>query len=307
MDIKILITQMCQLFIIMLLGYFLYKIKTLDDNFINKFTRLILDVTMPCLILGSILKLEERQALIDVLIALFTSFALYFFVLPVFGVIIAKILKVPEGQVGLYTFMHSYPNAAFMGFPIILALCGSVGLFYAAIFNLMFNLSVYTLGVWMMNRGDSCVKISFKSFLSPGVLLSLLAMIIYFANINLPDIVDNTVYSVGSLTSVSAMLLMGCSLARMDIKKIFNDWRVYLWTLIRQLLIPLCLWVPLSMVISNQLVLMVGYIIFAMPVANSAVLFATKYDSDTELAAKTVFITTLFSLVSVPICVMLVM
>ncbi len=307
MSIQILISQMSQLFLILLLGYLIYKIKLVDDNFINKFTRLILDVTMPCMVLGSVLKLEERQELSNVLISLFTATSLFFIVLPIIGLIIAKILFINKKQLNLYVFMNTFSNVGFMGFPIINALCGNTGLFYAAIFNLVFNISIYTLGVWLINKGsENSRAFSIKQLLSPGIILSVLALVIYLLDINLPVVIDDAVYSVGSITSPSAMLLIGCSLAKMNIKNIFNDWRVYVWTLIKQIAIPLLLWIPLNFVIKNELVLYVSYILFSMPVANSAVLFATNYGGDVELAAKTVFITTLFSLVTVPLCVLLV-
>ncbi len=307
MSIQILISQMSQLFLVLLLGYVIYKIKLVDNNFISKFARLILDVTMPCMVLGSVLKLEERQELSDVLVSLFTATSLFFVILPITGYIIAKILFTKKKQINLYVFMNTYSNVGFMGFPIIQALCGNVGLFYAAMFNLIFNISIYTLGAWLINKNNSNAhSFKIKQLLSPGVILSVLAVVIYLLNINLPVVIDDAIYSIGSITSPSAMLIIGCTLAKMNIKDIFNDWRVYVWTLIKQIAIPLLLWVPLNFVIKNELVLYVAYILFSMPVANAAVLFATNSGGDIELASKTVFITTLFSLLTVPLCVLVV-
>lgn len=308
MDIKILITQMTELFLVMFLGYFIYKIKMVDDNFEKKLTRFILDIALPSMILASVLKLTQREALCDVLTAFGIAVSLFFVLLPVIGFLLAKLLFVGSERAGLYTFMNTYSNVGFMGFPVIGALCGSVGLFYAAIFNLIFNLSIYTMGIWMMNKGNNnAVKFNPRCLLSPGVILSSMAIVIYFLNVDLPNVIDDTVQLVGSITSPAAMLLIGCSLAKMNIKNVFNDWRVYVWTLIKQIAIPLLLWLPLKAVITNPLLLQVTYILVAMPVANSAVLFATNYGGDTELAARSVFITTLFSLATVPLCVMMVM
>ena len=102
------------------------------------------------------------------------------------------------------------------------------------------------------------------------------------------------------------MLIIGCTLAKMDIKSVFSDWKIYPWTIVKQLVIPILLWIPLSMIITNETLLTVTFILFAMPVANNAVLFANMYDGDSSLAARSVFITTLFSLVTVPLCVWIV-
>ena len=305
MDIKTLITSMVELFIIIFVGYFIYKAKIVDDNFTKKFTKLVLDVTLPAMILASVLTLEERQELYDVITAIAVAAALFFVVLPGIGFFLAKLIRAKKEKIGLYTFMNAYSNVGFMGFPVIEGLCGSVGLFYAAIFNLIFNLSTYTLGIWMMNKGrEDAEKFNVKRLLSPGVLLSALSIVIYFLDIKFPTVITETIESIGSITSPAAMLLIGCSLAKMDIKSVFTEVRIYPWTIIKQLIIPLLLWFPLTMIIKNELVLNVTYVLIAMPVANSAVLFATNYGGDSELAAKTTFITTLISLITVPICIL---
>lgn len=308
MDIKILLTQMTQLFILIFLGYFIFKIKLVDDNFVKKFTNLILDITLPAMILASVLKLEERQAASDVITALIVAALLFFAILPALGWGLAKLLFVKKDSIGLYTFMNSYSNVGFMGFPVISALCGNVGLFYAAIFNLIFNLSIYTFGVWIMNRDKSeSTKFDPKLLIHPGVLVSVFAICFYFTGIKCPGLITDTIESIGSITSPSAMILIGCTLAKMDVKSVFNEWRLYPWAILKQIVIPLLLWVPYTLVIKNQMLLQITYILTAMPVANSAVLFATSYDSDDKLAAKAVFLTTLISLITVPTCVMLVM
>lgn len=307
LDTGIIVKSMIELCIVMFFGYFLYKIKMLDDNFVKRMTRLILEVALPAQILASVFELSERQSLYDVVSSLLVFAALMFIVLPILGFIIAKIIRAKKNQVGLYTFMTVYSNCGFMGFPVISALCGPTGLFYAAMYNLVFNLSIYTLGRWMMAKDcTNGEKFNPKDLLSPGVIVAALAIVIYFLNIHLPSVLTESVSLLGSMTSPAAMLVIGCTLAQMDIKSIFADIRVYPWTVLSRLLLPVLLWFPLSLVIKNTFVLQITYILVAMPVANSAALFATSYGGDTELAAKTIFITTILSLVTVPLCILIV-
>lgn len=307
LDITIIIRSMIELCILMFLGYFLCKIGMLNNNFVKRMTKLILDVTLPAQILASVFDLGERQALSDVILAIIVFVALMFIVLPVLGFLIAKIVRAPKNQTGLYTFMSVYSNCGFMGFPLIDAIFGSTGMFYAAMYNLIFNISVYTLGRQMMARDLSAdAKFSPKELLSPGVLVALLALVIYFADLHLPVVITDSVSRLGDMTSPAAMLVIGCTLARMDLKSIFTNLRIYPWTIISRLIMPILLWFPLSFVIKNTLVLQITYILVAMPVANSASLFATNYGGDTDLAAKTIFITTILSLITVPLCIMIV-
>lgn len=304
MDINILITQMSGLFIIIFLGYLIYKIKLVDDNFVAKLTKLILNITTPAMLLASVMKLTERQDIRTVLTALAVSLVTNFLLMPVIGFILAKILRVKKTQEGLYIFMTSYSNVGFMGFPVVEAVAGATGLFYAAIFNLSFSLAVFSIGVWFITKNnDNGTKFNPKLIISPGVIGALLAIIIYFMDIKFPVVISNTFDMLGDITPPAAMLVIGFSLAKMDIKNVFNDWRVYIWTVIRQIAIPLLLWVPLAMVVKHELLLYVSYIMMLMPVANTAVLLSNTYGGDVPLAARTTFISTLFALISVPLCV----
>ncbi len=305
MDINIIVSQMTILFLILALGYFIFKIKLVDDNFTKKFSALVIKVTMPAMVLSSVLDLTERQSLRDVLTSFGIAVALFAIVMPIVGFFLAKLFRVKRNSTGLYIFMATFSNVGFMGFPVISALAGEVGLFYAAINNLVFNITVFTLGVWLVNRdkGGENSAFDIKLLLSPGVIVSLLAIVVYFMNIKFPALLCDTIRSVGSITSPSAMLIIGCTLAKMDIKTVFSDWRLYPWILIKQIVIPILLWIPLAMIIKNEILLTVTFILFSMPVANNAVLFANTYDGDAELAARSVFLTTLFSLLTVPICV----
>lgn len=305
MDTNVIISQMIILFLILTLGYFIFKIKLVDDNFTKQLSALVIKVTMPALLLSSVLDITERQPLRDVLTSFGIAVALFFIVMPIVGFLLAKLFRVKRNSTGLYVFMATFSNVGFMGFPVISALAGEVGLFYAAIYNLVFNVAVFTLGVWLVNHDKDGESSGFdiKLLMSPGVIAALLAIALYFMNIKLPVLLSDTIRSVGSITSPSAMLIIGCTLAKMDVKTVFSDWRLYPWILIKQIVIPILLWIPLAMIIKNEILLTVTFILFLMPVANNAVLFANTYNGDAELAARSVFLTTLFSLLTVPICV----
>lgn len=308
MDINILINQLAGLFIIMFLGYFIYKIKLVDEFFSKGLTKLIINVSMPCLLISSVMATSEKQPVSNVILVLLLAILLYFVIFPLAGFIIAKILRVKPNQEGLYMFMSSFSNIGFMGFPIISAVCGAVGLFYATLFNMVFNLGIFTIGIWLVNFGKKDgVKFNLRQLLSPGFIGACFALLAYFSGLKLPNFLFSAVDMVGDITSPAAMLVTGFTLAKMDIKNIFNDWRVYVWLFIKQLAFPLILWIPLTFLFSNEIIRYVSLILIGMPTANMAVLYATTYNSDEALAARAVFITTLFSLITIPLCVWLVM
>lgn len=305
MDIMVVINQMIQLFIVIALGYFLNRIGIFDQTLNKKLTTLLLSVTTPAMILNSVLSNQNSASLNEVAMVFIVAIAV-FTILPIVSFVLVKIMRIPVKQQGLYMFMTVFSNIGFMGFPVMQAIFGNEAVFYTAIFNMGFNLLVFSLGIVMMNYGnENKVELNIKNVLTPGVIASIIALIIYFTKITFPIVIVNTCSMIGNITTPIAMLLIGSTLANMPIKEVFNDIRIYPYTIVKQVLLPILAFPILQFFIQDTYLLGITFIMIAMPVANSAVLFATEYGGDIKLAAKTVFITTLLSVVTIPTLVYL--
>ena len=302
MDITVLINQLIQLFLLMGLGYFLYKIKIMDADFNKKLTNFVLKVTMPCMIMASVFEVAEDRDFSKIYLTFSVAIVMYL-VLPLVGMLVAKIIRCKPENTGIYVFMTIYSNISFMGFPVIESTLGSQALFYAAIFCMIFNITCFSLGVKVINHpAKSGKKISAKEvFLHPGVWSAFVAIIIYFINPTIPQVIAGPVTSVGKLTSSLAMILMGASLAKIPVKEVVNEVRPYIFILIKQVIIPILVWPLISMVIKDRTILGVTLIMLSLPIANMVVMFAIEYDRNEGLAAKNVFLSTLFSIVLLPL------
>lgn len=305
MNIYVILMQMIQLFLVMALGYFLFKIDMIDLHMNKKLTSLLLSVTTPALIVSSVFSCEKTQSLNDILFVFAIGIIIYL-VMPLVGLILVKVMRIPLPQQGLYIFMTVFSNIGFMGFPVMKAIFGDVAVFYTAIFNMLFNLFVFTVGIVIMNYGTGQkVKVEPKNLLSPGVIASFVALFIYFTQFKFPDVIASTITMVGDITTPIAMLLIGATLANIPFKEVFSELRVYPYTIIKQVVIPILFYPVLRFFIQDSLVLGVTLIMISMPVGNTAVLFATEYGGDTTLAAKNVFMTTLLSIITIPLVVAL--
>lgn len=302
MDITVLTNQLIQLFLIMGFGYLLYKVGVMDADFNKKLTNFVLKATMPCMIIASVFEVSEDRDYNKIFVTFAAAIAMYA-LLPIVGMLIAKIIRCKPENTGLYVFMTVYTNASFMGFPVIESVLGPKALFYGAIFCMIFNITCFSMGVTEINYPESAEnKKSLKEiFLHPGVWSAIVAVIIYFIHPTIPRFITGPVSSVGKLTSALAMILMGASLAKIPVKQIFSEVRPYVFILIRQVAIPLLAWPVLSMLIADPVILGVTMIILAMPTANMAVMFAIEYDRNETLAAKNVFLSTLLSIVLLPL------
>lgn len=305
MDLQVIILQMIQLFLVIALGYGLLKIKILDVEFNKRLTSLLLSVTTPALIVSSVLSTTLEKD-ISKIAFVFIVGVIIFIVLPILGFIIVKIIKVPTHQQGLYIFMTMFSNIGFMGFPVMKSIFGNEAVFLTAIFNMLFNLLVFTVGIVFMNyHSAEKIKMNARQLLSPGVISSLIALLIYLTEIQVPDVIASTITMVGDITTPIAMMLIGSTLATIPLKEVFNEIRVYPFTILKQIIIPIIAYPVLSFFIQDPLILGVSLIMIAMPVGNIAVLFATEYQKDVALAAKTVFMTTLLSIITIPVIVAL--
>jgi hypothetical protein len=302
MDTSILFSQMIQMFLMIFLGYFLRKVKLLDQVFTGKLTSLLLSVCMPCLILNSVIGRTGERDLATAGLVFAIAVVLYMVLLPVVSLILVKLLRMPKKQQGIYAFMFTFSNVGFMGFPLVNALYGSDAVFYTAIINIIFTVSSFTIGVMMMHVGqDTQAKLDPKVLLTPGVLLSLLAVVLYLLDLKFPTEIVSVTASIGNMTTPAAMLCIGSTLASMSVREVLNDWRVYLFSVIKQVLIPLALLPLLRVVVPGDFLQGLLYLLLLTPVANSAVLLATEHGFDEKLAAKGVFVSTVLSVVTIPL------
>ena len=303
MNIGLILHQMVQLAAMIGFGYLLYKIKLMDEDFNQKLTKLLVNFTLPAMILASVLEQPAERDYAVVTRVLGLSVLIYV-LLPVLSCVFTKLLRVPRKHQGIYMFMFSYSNVGFMGFPVIGAIYGSTGIFYAAIVNIIFNISSFSVGAVLMNYGapsEGEKGIPWKKFLSPGISVSVLSLIIYCTGVVLPADVVSVCSSLGGLTSPLAMLLVGATLATMDLRTVFGDWRLYPFTLMKQIVLPLCIWAVLRCLVQDPVILGTCTILMLMPVANFTVMYAGLHGKDVQLGARGIFMTTLFSIVSVPL------
>lgn len=302
MDIQLLIQLMIKFFILMSVGYLLYRIKIMDSDFNKKLTNFVLKVSMPCMVLSSVFSSSEDRDLGKVLLVFLVAIIMYA-LLPVIGMIIAKIIGCKVENRGIYVFMTIFTNTGFMGFPVIESIIGSEALFYAAIFNLIFNVMLFTVGVKAINYPEKSGQKTdiVKILLHPGVMSAIIAIVIYFTNIKLPPVVTGSISEIGNLTPTLAMLLMGASLAKVPLKNVFNEARIYAFILVKQIVLPLLSWVVIKNFISDPIIQLVTITMISLPIANSVVMFTIEYDKNEELAAKNVFLSTVASIVLLPL------
>lgn len=220
MDFNAIFSQILMLFLILFLGFFVRKREIIDDYTSKKISSLIVNVTAPLLIIDVMSKKPQFE-LRDIINILSMAIIVYT-VLFLMTIIVPKLLKIEKDNIGVYKFMIMFSNVGFMGFPVVSSIFGAEAVFYAAIFNLPFELLVYTLGVYFvsLNNKDD-VKFNFKKIINPCLVAVIFGLFLFTFKLELPLSFAKTVSMVGGLTTPLAMMVIGASLADVTIKKYF--------------------------------------------------------------------------------------
>lgn len=306
-DMTVLVNQLIQLFLIICVGYAVFKFNILNETANKYLNGLVIKVTLPFFIINSVLEMKNRPDS-STLFSLFTVSIVFYLIMPLLAFIIVKVMRktirIEINRQGLYMFMLIFSNIGFMGMPVLQVACGENGttaVFYAAIFNIFFNIAAFSYGVIMIGYGTAAnTTLKLKNMLSPTILCSFLAVIIYALDIHFPETIENVLSTVGGLTSPLAMLLVGSTLASMKLGEVFNEWRVYVFSILKQFILPILLYPVFKFFISDNLLFYVIFIEFLMPVANTALILSTEYELDVKFTSKTIFISTALSLISIP-------
>lgn len=296
MNISGLSQQMFLLFGIIIIGYIATKCKKMDSVTNQKLSTLISCVTNPLQVVSSVL--QGERPLENSMVLKITGIACCIYLVLIFlAKALPRIFRARNGQEGVYQFLFIFANVGYMGYPVIEALLGTEYLFCATIFVMTFQLFCWSYGVSLLS-GEK--KISWKAFLRPMIVAALLAYGIYFANIQVPPVCYRLTKTVGSITSPMAMLIIGCSLAQLSLKEVFGKWQMYVLSALKLLLLPIAGWFVLRLFITDKVLLGVFVVTLAMPSATNATIISYQYGGDEKMASSGVFLTTLFSVATIP-------
>lgn len=296
----ILFQQMLIMFFYMMIGYWARKKGFFDEQAGATISWIVVNIANPAMIISSVINGERAiagQELIRTAVLACVSFA----ILIILAEILPRIFKTTGKTRSAYKIMTVFNNIGFMGFPVISAAYGQEALLYAAIFVLPYNILFYTYGITVTRSGGEKTGINLKQILNIGSIASILAVVLYITQIPMHDMIKTSMESLSGLTSSLSMFVIGISLSNMKICKLFTDFKLMGYTAIKLLVIPVIGTLIASNFIHNQMLLNVFMIMLATPAGAMTAMLAQEYEGDYELASKAVALTTVLSVVTIPI------
>lgn len=302
MDIMVVFQTMLKSFLLLILGFVLFKCHIFDEYTNKKISALIVNVASPMLIISSIAGVEgSNKSIVFLMIGAGILMYIGFIIL---GKIINRIFPFPKKDWPVYECMVVFANTGFMGYPVLLDVFGQEAVFYASLIHMAFNFFVYTYAIMCLTKGDdSEFKLNFKQLLTPGIILIFVGIFIYLFDIQLPSVLMDTINSVGSLTAPLSMMMIGSSLAVYPIKDSFTDWRSYVFAFVRLMIVPFVTMIMCRLLHIDAYYANITIITNAMPVGSMVLMLATQYNANVKIVTRNIVVSTLLSVITIPIVV----
>ncbi|MBR6745050.1 MAG: AEC family transporter [Clostridia bacterium] len=299
-DFSALISTCASLFLLIALGFFLRKIGIADEDFSKKLSTLVAKVGMPCLMLHSITSLgfSPEKLKNGLWILLFGTLA------HVLMAVLAKLIfwrAKDADEKKIYEFGCIFSNCAFIGYPILGALFGEIGLFYGAFYVVTYNLGCWSYGVLLMAKGKPGHTVTFKSiFLNVGMLSCILGFLLYALQAPIPSFLRTTAMHVGNLCTPLSLIVTGSLVAALPLGKTFSNGKLYLFCAVKLLALPLVFALTLHFCGADRLIGDIDLTVFlavmtSLPPAALTSLLANMYDVKPSFAAQLVSLGTLLS------------
>lgn len=292
----IVLKQVIIMALLILTGVICYKTNVISKEASKSLSSLVLMVVNPIVIIVSYQVEFDKKLLKGLLLALLFS------VISIgAAIILSHILLRKKGErLSLERFSCIYSNCGFMGIPLVNGVYGSEGVFYLTAFMTVFNILVWTHGVFMM-KGEFKWKMIVKAVKTPVIIATVLGFVLFIAKIQLPAIVFETLSFLGNMNTPLAMIAAGVTIAQTNILQSLKNPRLYLVAVISLIIVPavssliLC-FMPASSIVTGTVILA-----SACPAAATGTLFAIRFKRDSLYASELFAVTTLLSIITLPV------
>ena len=308
MSISIILQQMGMICILVAIGIFLFKRGVVDNITSKKLSAIVVDVCNPALIMGSILSGNMTATHKDLLTAALLG-ALFYGFMVALGFIIPLILRAKRDDRKFYNLMTVYTNTGFLGIPVAKAILPANAILYVIVINIFYSLLFYTHGMFILGRGKETREggIAQKkrnpllNLISPGTVMSILSLVVFWFNLKLPPILANTIEYVGNATIFLSMTLLGVFIARSKIASSLKNLRIWIYILIRMIIIPVAIVFLMRALKFDPTATLAMCLMASVPVGNLPMIQAEKIGENTDILSSGIAVTTIVSGVTITV------
>ena len=282
------------------------KLGYMGGEFDRKLSSLVINWTCPALILSSAMtgELPDRRFILPLLAISVVTYL----VLTGVAFWLPRFLTRRKDDEGVVGFAMMFGNVGFMGYPVVASIFGHEAVFYAAVLNVVNTFAVFTVGTILVTGKGEVEGPHFqkKVLYSTPMLSAYLTMLIVALEIdNIPACISQPLTMIGDITVPAALLIIGSSMSQLPLRALMGNATVYITTVMRLVVVPVAMYFLCLLLGFNPYVVNINTVVIAMPVATYGTILCLKYNRDTSLMAEVTFITTLLSMITIPLLVMM--
>ena len=294
---------MVMLFTMVILGYTACMLGYMGDKFDKKLSSIVVDITCPLLVLSSVMgdEMPDRSLILPLVGVGFLTYI----ILLVFGFWVPRFISKNHDDQGMIGFSLMFANVGFIGYPIVASIFGPKAVFYAALLNVPNTFFIFTAGVMLVKGEYSIRQFNPKVLLSPALIGAFIAALLVAFGVHTPEMIARPITMVGNITVPAALMIIGSSMARLPLREIIGSGKVYATSFLRLVIVPLSVYFLFRLCGVNTLINNINTVVIAMPVASFGTMFCMKYGRNPSLMTEATFITTLFSIITIPLITLL--
>lgn len=293
-DFLIVCGQVITLFLMMAAGYVLAKIGWFTEEASAQCTRILIYVVISCIIITQLQIEADAQVIQSMLLSVVGMAAPFVIMLPLVQFLFRK--EHPDTKV-VRRFGMVYSNSSFMGLPLLAGVLGDNAVLYGIISMMAFTVFQWTHGAVTMG-GKFSLK---RMVINPGMISMVIGLILFATGWRLPVPVNNAMEFLGDMNSPLAMVVIGSQMARTDILAVFKKPKLYLSAAVKLIVVPAVICVVLLPLNMEPLSYCACVVMAACPTAGTTSMFAQMFGRDTETAAHMVALSTLLSVITLPV------
>lgn len=302
MDIELLFRTLLKLYAMLLLGFALAKVRILDEHTNRSLSQMVVSGTYPLMLLYSMAGQPGERG--TALVVLGGGFVLYLVMIAA-AKIVVRLLRVPEEKRREFECLMVFGNTGFVGAPLAQSFYGDAAFYEITLLNFAYYILYQTYAVKLLSPPGEKRDFSLRDLMTPGFLMTLLAIILYLLRYDAPATAKDIMYMAGSMTVPLSMIILGSSLASYPFRDSFRDPWVYVYAAAKLLLMPaivfvLCRALPVGAYYSGLAV-----ISGAVPAGSMILMLALQMKRESGFISRGIFVSTLLSALTLPIIAIL--
>jgi len=219
-------SKVASIFIVMLVGFVIYKAGLLGDDVVPPLTSLMMNVTCPCLIISSLYSKDVSPSLFGETVSVMVCVLLFYIISSALTYLFVRIIKLGNREdIGVYIVAVAATNSGFMGFPIVKALYGNDMLYLMVMGNIMLNVYMMWMEPYILTIGSGekvSAKNLFDGLKTPIVISMLIGFVMMIFHIRPEGVIDETMTMIGDITIPMSMILVGIRLGSVKFGEIIN-------------------------------------------------------------------------------------